>query len=197
MLLNPQRGVREYPDEESRELMLAVIDFFESKGLARIKHDDHERVWYQDFLEFVRNKMIQYNLPPQLFCFEITETSAIANLSTASRFIRELKKMGCLFALDDFGSGLSSFGYLKNLPVDFLKIDGQFVKDIVDDPIDDAMVRSINEIGHVMGMQTIAEFVENEAILNRLKDIGVDFAQGYGVAKPEPLLINEQRKTAS
>jgi EAL domain-containing protein (putative c-di-GMP-specific phosphodiesterase class I) len=141
--------------------------------------------------------MIQYNQPPQLFCFEITETSAIANLSTASMFIRELKKMGCLFALDDFGSGLSSFGYLKNLPVDFLKIDGQFVKDIVDDPIDDAMVRSINEIGHVMGMQTIAEFVENEAILNRLKDIGVDFAQGYGVAKPEPLIVKEQRKTAS
>ncbi len=150
-----------------------------------------------DFLKFVRDQFTLHKLPPEQFCFEITETSAIANLSSAATFISELKKMGCLFALDDFGSGLSSFGYLKNLPVDFLKIDGQFVKDIVDDPIDAAMVKSINEIGHVMGIQTIAEFVENDAILSKLKEIGVDYAQGYGIAKPEPLIETEQRKTAS
>jgi diguanylate cyclase (GGDEF)-like protein/PAS domain S-box-containing protein len=150
-----------------------------------------------DFLQFVRDQFTLHELPPERFCFEITETSAIANLSSAATFISELKTMGCLFALDDFGSGLSSFGYLKNLPVDFLKIDGQFVKDIVDDPIDAAMVKSINEIGHVMGIRTIAEFVENDAILNKLKEIGVDFAQGYGISRPEPLIETEQRKTAS
>jgi EAL domain-containing protein (putative c-di-GMP-specific phosphodiesterase class I) len=96
-----------------------------------------------------------------------------------------LKDVGYRFALDDFGSGLSSFGYLKNLLVDFLKIDGMFVKDMVDDPIDCAMVKSINEIGHVMGMQTIAEFVENDAIKQVLQHLGVDFAQGYGVGKPQ------------
>lgn len=116
--------------------------------------------------------------------FEITETSAIANLDIATQFITTLKKLGCRFALDDFGSGLSSFGYLKRLPVDYLKIDGIFVKDIVDDPIDYAMVKSINEIGHIMGMQTIAEFVENDAIKNKLNEIGVDYAQGYGLGKP-------------
>lgn len=150
-----------------------------------------------DFLAFVREQILLHNLPAECFCFEITETSAIANLSTATEFIHELKKLGCLFALDDFGSGLSSFGYLKNLPVDFLKIDGQFVRGIVDDPIDAEMVRSINEIGHVIGIQTIAEFVENSAILDRLKEIGVDFAQGYEIARPEPVMESVQRKTAS
>ena len=98
-----------------------------------------------------------------------------------------MKALGCQFALDDFGSGLSSFGYLKTLPVDYLKIDGMFVKDIVDDPIDHAMVRSINEIGQVMGLKTIAEFVENDAILEKLKKIGVNYAQGYGISKPIPI----------
>ena len=101
-------------------------------------------------------------------------------------FISKMKELGCRFALDDFGSGLSSFAYLKNLPVDYSKIDGMFVKDIADDPIDHAMVKSINEIGHVMGMQTIAEFVENDVIKGMLKEIGVDYAQGYGIGKPQP-----------
>ena len=103
------------------------------------------------------------------------------------KFISTLNGFGCRFALDDFGSGLSSFGYLKNLSVDYLKIDGMFVKDIVDDPIDHAMVKSINEIGHVMGMQTIAEFVENDVIKGMLKEIGVDYVQGYGIGKPQSL----------
>jgi EAL domain-containing protein (putative c-di-GMP-specific phosphodiesterase class I) len=101
------------------------------------------------------------------------------------KFISTLKGLGCRFALDDFGSGVSSFAYLKNLPVDYLKIDGMFVKDIVDDPIDHAMVKSINEIAHVMGMQTIAEFVENDEIKGMLRKIGVDYAQGYGIGRPQ------------
>ncbi len=139
------------------------------------------------FLEFVTNQLIESGIQGEKICFEITETATISNLSTAMKFISTLKEFGCQFALDDFGSGLSSFGYLKNLSVDYLKIDGMFVKDIVDDPIDHAMVKSINEIGHVMGMQTIAEFVENDVIKGMLKEIGVDYVQGYGVGKPQPL----------
>lgn len=141
----------------------------------------------REFLHFIQEKMQQYRIPGDVICFEVTETAAISNLSEAHAFMVEVKKLGCLFALDDFGSGLSSFGYLKNLPVDYLKIDGEFVKDMVDDVIDSAMVESINQIGHVMSLQTIAEFVENDAILERLRVIGVDFAQGYGVARPSPL----------
>ncbi len=127
------------------------------------------------------------DIPAHLIKFEITETAAIANLSDAQVFIKSLKEHGCQFALDDFGSGLSSFAYLKNLPVDCLKIDGMFVKDIMHDPIDDAMVRSINDIGHVMGMTTIAEFVENHEIQQRLVDIGVDYGQGFGIGRPRPI----------
>lgn len=140
----------------------------------------------ESFLDFVITQLQDSRVKGEKFCFEVTETAAIANLSTAMKFISSLKKSGCRFALDDFGSGLSSFGYLKNLPVDYLKIDGMFVKDIVDDPIDHAMVKSINEIGQVMGMQTIAEFVENDAIKGMLKEIGVNYAQGYGIGKPIP-----------
>ncbi len=138
--------------------------------------------------DYVRQQLLQYNIAPRRIWFEITETAAIANLPKATRFIREMKALGCRFSLDDFGSGVSSFAYLKNLPVDNLKIDGSFVKDIVDDPIDFAMVQSINQIGHVMGLRTTAEFVENDAILSRLREIGVDYAQGYGIHRPEPFL---------
>jgi diguanylate cyclase (GGDEF)-like protein/PAS domain S-box-containing protein len=141
----------------------------------------------EKFLAFVKAQFKKWRVPPEKLCFEITETVAITNLTDATVFIQSLKELGCRFALDDFGSGLSSFAYLKNLPVDFLKIDGIFVKDILDDPMDLAMVRSINEIGQVMGKQTIAEFVENDAILEKLREIGVDYAQGYGISRPEPL----------
>ena len=137
--------------------------------------------------EFIVEMFKQYNIPFNKICFEITETAAIANLTNATQFINYFKNKGCSFSLDDFGSGLSSFAYLKNLPVDFLKIDGLFVKDILEDKIDLAMVRSINEVGHVMNKKTIAEFVENIEILNCLKTLGVDYAQGYGIRKPVPL----------
>lgn len=126
-------------------------------------------------------------VPAEKIVFEITETVAIANITDATKFISSLKQHGCRFALDDFGSGMSSFAYLKKLPVDFLKIDGLFVKDIVDDPVDYAMVKSINEVGHIMGLGTVAEFVENDEILQKLKAINVDYAQGYGIGKPQPL----------
>ena len=138
------------------------------------------------FLHFIMAQLKESGIEASKICFEITETLAISNLSAAMTFISVLKKIGCQFALDDFGSGLSSFGYLKNLPVDYLKIDGMFVKDIVDDPIDHALVKSINDIGHIMGMKTIAEFVENNEIEGMLAEIGVDYAQGYGVEMPLP-----------
>jgi EAL domain-containing protein (putative c-di-GMP-specific phosphodiesterase class I) len=141
------------------------------------------------FLDFVREQFRRHQVPPQAICFEITETSAIANLTEAASLMEDLKAMGCRIALDDFGSGMSSFGYLKHLPVDFLKIDGSLVKDILDDPVSFAMVDSVNRIGHVMGIQTIAEFAENEAILDVLRGMGVDYAQGYGVQRPVPMRI--------
>ncbi|MGF2040507.1 MAG: EAL domain-containing protein [Nostoc sp. CmiVER01] len=141
------------------------------------------------FISFLREQFPLYQVPPQSICFEITETVAIANLTKASQFISELQGWGCHIALDDFGSGMSSFAYLKTLPVDYLKIDGGFIKNIIENSVDDAMVEAINRIGHVMGIKTIAEFVENDAILQRLKQLGVDYAQGYGVGKPSPLIF--------
>ena len=140
-----------------------------------------------EFLIHIKELLDTSSITASKVCFEITETSAIANLSNARRFMDSMKEIGCMFALDDFGSGLSSFAYLKNLPVDFLKIDGVFIKDLLNNPIDSAMVRSINEIGHVMGIKTIAEFVENKKILKKLQEIGVDYAQGYGIGMPTPL----------
>jgi len=141
----------------------------------------------ESMLMFITEQFSQWSIPTHKICFEITETAAIANLTYAAKFISQLREQGCLFSLDDFGSGLSSFAYLKNLPVDFIKIDGLFVKDILDDKVDLAMVKSINEVGHVMNKKTIAEFVENEQIFNLLKVLGVDFAQGYAIGKPVPL----------
>ncbi len=147
------------------------------------------------FLEFIKRQFALYKVPYKHICFEITETAAITNLSKAVDFIRELRSCGCRFSLDDFGSGLSSFSYLKNMQVDYLKIDGSFVRDMVDDPMDEAMVSSINQVGHVIGLKTIAEFVESEAVLARLREMGVDFAQGYCIEQPKPLedLIASQR----
>lgn len=141
----------------------------------------------QGFLKFIIEQLDRRRIPAHKICFEVTETAAIANLSSAASFMSSLKERGCLFALDDFGSGLSSFAYLKTLPVDYLKIDGTFVRNIVDSPIDFAMVKAINEIARVMGKQTVAEFVENQEILQRVRQAGVDYAQGIGVGRPHPL----------
>jgi diguanylate cyclase (GGDEF)-like protein/PAS domain S-box-containing protein len=142
----------------------------------------------EKFLPFVIEQFKRSGLSGSCICFEITETAAIASYSQANRFIHALKELGCRFALDDFGTGLSSFGYLKHFPVDFLKIDGSFVKEILHDPIDREMVRSINEIGHLTGKQTIAEFAENTEIITMLRGMGIDYAQGYGVSEPKRLL---------
>ena len=127
------------------------------------------------------------SVPAEKICFEITETAAISNLTDAGDFIKSLRDMGCSFALDDFGSGLSSFAYLKSLPVNYLKIDGLFVRDIASDPISYAMVKSINDIGKLMGMRTIAEFAESDAVIEKLREIGVDYAQGFGISRPRAI----------
>ncbi|NKB99737.1 MAG: DUF1631 family protein [Pseudomonadales bacterium] len=136
------------------------------------------------FPDFVLEQFGRTQAPTAKVCFEITETAAIANLDNAIDFMNRMRIIGCSFSLDDFGTGLSSYSYLRNLPVDFVKIDGVFVRDIANNPADYAVVRSINEIGHYMGKKTIAEYVEDEKILENLKEIGVDFAQGYQVSKP-------------
>ena len=141
----------------------------------------------ETFPDFVIGQFKSSGVPAEKICFEITETAAIATLSAATRFMAQLKQMGCRFALDDFGSGLSSFAYLKTLPVDFLKIDGFFVKNIARNPIDRAMVKSIHEVGHVMGMKTIAEYADSDAVLQVLREIGVDYAQGFAVRESCPL----------
>lgn len=139
-------------------------------------------------IEYILDKAQKLNVPMNKVCFEVTETAGVTNLSNASDFILALKKTGCTFSLDDFGSGMSSYAYLKNLPVDFLKIDGAFVKKMDENPYDYAVVKSITEVGHFMGKKIIAEFVENERILDMLREIGVDYAQGYVIAKPANLM---------
>lgn len=129
----------------------------------------------------------KYKVPPTLFCFEITETATIKNLDMARSFINNLKRIGCTFSLDDFGSGFSNFTYLRSLNVDILKIDGSFIEELLEDPINRAMVESINNIGHIMKMKTVAEFVKSEEIKNELINIGVDYLQGYNICKPTPL----------
>lgn len=142
---------------------------------------------------FIKQEIAQSNIRPESLCFEITETAAIANLSNAVKFINEIRNIGCKFALDDFGAGLSSFSYLKTIPVDYLKIDGAFVRDINEDPMNYAIVRAINEIGHTAGLHTVAEYVENEETLRMLKEIGVDLAQGYCIERPHSIYQADHR----
>ncbi|SJM94557.1 Diguanylate cyclase (fragment) [Crenothrix polyspora] len=138
------------------------------------------------FVTFVAEQINHSGVSPQRICLEITETAAVSNLSQTVRFMETLKRLGCSFSLDDFGSGMSSFTYLKTFPVDYLKIDGHFVKTMMTNTVDYAMVKSIHEIGKVMGLKTIAEFVENDDIFQELVRLGIDYGQGYGIGKPEP-----------
>jgi len=144
----------------------------------------------EHFITFVQEQFAIAQIPPHLICFEITETLAITNLAKAAAIMRLLKSSGCSFALDDFGSGMSSFAYLKNLPVDYLKIDGVFVREIIHDPTAAQIVKAIAKIASVMGIKTIAEFVEDAQILEKLQQLQVDYAQGYGIARPSPLIFN-------
>jgi len=141
-----------------------------------------------DFMNFVRQQLQQTSLPMDCLCFEITETAAIANLTKAEQFISALKAIGCSFSLDDFGSGLSSFGYLRALPVDYLKIDGSIVKEIATDEVATSMVAAIHQIATVMGLETIAEFVENDVIKDKLTGLGIHYGQGYGIGRPVPVV---------
>ncbi|MEW5756597.1 MAG: EAL domain-containing protein [Pseudomonadota bacterium] len=152
----------------------------------------------ETFAAFVEQQFEVFGIPPRKICFEVTETAAIGNIALASDFIHRIRSLGCSFALDDFGSGMSSFAYLKRLPIDFLKIDGLFVKDILIDSFDRAMVNSINDIGHVFGLKTIAEYVETPAVAAELNKIGIDYVQGYAISKPEPLevLLMSARETS-
>src|SRR3989344_3310062 len=140
-----------------------------------------------EVLTAIQRAIAEAGVAPASLCFEITETAAITNLAAATRFIRSLRELGCRFSLDDFGSGLSSFGYLSNLEVDYIKIDGHFVKNILSDPLSRSVVDSINRIGHVLGISTIAEFVESKEIAAVLEKLGVDYVQGFGIHRPEPL----------
>ncbi|MGK7920115.1 MAG: PAS domain S-box protein [Trichodesmium sp.] len=175
----------DFQDTNSQELFKYLIsqkkDSIYAINLSEATVNDDQ------FLDFLQAQFAQFNVSPENICFEITETVAIANLPHVAKLIRQLKDLGCRFALQDFGSRVSPFTYLKNLPVDYLKIDGSFVQDIAADPIDHAIVEGMKNIGHVMGLETIAGFVSDGAILEQVKAIGINYAQGYGVAVPQPL----------
>lgn len=171
-----------------RELLKAVVvlikkrsDLIFAINLSGQSLDD------PDFLPFVLDAINRSGVPPAMLCFEITERVAISNFELARKFIDTLKLQGCSFSLDDFGTGVSSFSYLKELPVNYLKIDGSFIKDIITDDVGRAMVQSINQVGQLMAVKTIAEYVENEPIIHMLREMGIDFGQGYGISKPIPL----------
>ena len=159
----------------------ALTNAFYAVNLSGVSINDNS------FPDFVRKLLTRFNLPRGLLCFEVTETTAISNLTKAAQLMHELKAMGCRFALDDFGIGMSSFAYLKYLPVDYIKIDGVFIRDMAVDPMDHAIVEAINRIAHILGLKTVAEFVEGETTLERLRALNVDYAQGYFIAKPEAL----------
>lgn len=150
----------------------------------------------QEFIDFLLERLERSFMPCEKICLEITETAAMSNLEQAIELFTKLKALGCMIALDDFGSGLSSFGYLKKLPVDIVKIDGLFVRDINVNEMDRVMVRSINDLAKQLGKVTVAEFVENEQVMQHLIDLGVDYGQGYGIGHPQPLSELVERLTA-
>lgn len=174
-----------------RWVLRNTFEFLKSRDLSRWEavniNLSGQSISDESFLYFLIECIKKTAVDPEFFCFEITETAAISDLNSAASFMEVLRKMGCQFALDDFGAGLSSFAYLKNLPIDFLKIDGAFVKGMNDSHVDQAMLEAINHIGHVMGIKTIAEYVESDELLAQVRAIGVDYVQGYAISRPSPL----------
>jgi diguanylate cyclase (GGDEF)-like protein/PAS domain S-box-containing protein len=183
-----------------RWVVSSLVEYLHNQwNTGAIPREPTERGWYSVNLsgtsindkslpDFLKNLLTRYRLPPGLLCFEITETTAISNLNTAAELMRELKEMGCRFALDDFGTGMSSFAYLKYLPVDVLKIPGTFIVDMAADPVDYAIVDAINRISHILGIQTVAESVEDGETLAKIKALNVNYAQGYFLAQPEAIV---------
>ena len=139
------------------------------------------------FLDFMFENLVRYEVPRDKLIFEVTETTAVANLEDAADFIQEMRSIGCRFSLDDFGAGQSSYAYLKKLPVDFIKIDGAFIRNIASDDVDYALVKSITEMGHFLNKKIIAEYVSDADILEVVSDIGVDYVQGYHLGRPQLL----------
>jgi EAL domain-containing protein (putative c-di-GMP-specific phosphodiesterase class I) len=141
----------------------------------------------ETFLNFVLKEIDDSQIDPRMLCFEITEQVAVSNVKLAEKFIETLRAKGSCFSLDDFGTGVSSYGYLRSLNVDYLKIDGIFIKDILSDSVAKTMVQSIVQVGHTMGLKIIAEYVENDDIANLLRSMSIDYGQGYGISRPKPL----------
>ena len=171
------QSLRAQPDPFLDHLRLCAIN------LSAVSLGDDE------LYDFLAGELAGSGVPADRICFEVTETAAVDNLAQARRLMAQLTAQGVRFSLDDFGTGMSSYSYLKELPVSFLKIDSRFVKDMVTDPLDRAMVESINQVGHVMGLRTVAEGVASVAVVERLKGIGVDFAQGNWISPPRPLSL--------
>ena len=172
-----------------------IKNFIDANNISKVSINlSGQSIGVEEFLLFLVDQLDRSEIAHEKICFEITETVAISNMQQAQKLISVIKEMGCYFALDDFGSGMSSYGYLNNLQVDYLKIDGSLVRDMVTNSVNAAMVESINKIGHVMGMQTIAEFVEDDACLAALKLLSVDYAQGYAINKPQPIIIEVSKK---
>jgi diguanylate cyclase (GGDEF)-like protein/PAS domain S-box-containing protein len=201
------------PAAERYNLMGSIDQHIISKTFSHIvSRSDDDKLCYtinlsgnslsdENLSNFIAKQIVSFGINPSRLCFEVTETAAITNLVNAKKLIDEIRALGCHFALDDFGSGLPSFEYLKSLPVDYLKIDGSFVHNMVSNKIDHAMVAAINQVGHIMGIKTVAEHVENEEIISKLQHLNVDFVQGYGIARPAPIeefnyedLSNQEQK---
>jgi len=188
------------PSAEQQGMMMDIDKWVVSEALRNLKKITQKKPlpvfsinlsWQSinepQFLDFVLREIQSSGVNPHMICFEVTESVAMNNIDLAMKFIQSLKDLGCSFSLDDFGTGVSSYGYLRDLPVDYLKIDGIFVKDLETDPVSQEMVRSINQVGHVMGLEVIAEYVENDEIIRILNEIGVDYGQGYGISRPLPM----------
>jgi len=186
------------PAAESYRLITAVDRWVVSHTLDYLeRHDTGDTIYNINLtgdtlnddgtLTYILETIRESKVNPGKLCFEITETAAIRDFSSTGSFMNELRNLGCSFALDDFGTGLSSFTYLKQLSVDYIKIDGSFIRNILDDSEDQAFVKAIHAVSQVMEIQTVAEWVENQQIMDYLADIGIDFVQGFTVAEPQPV----------